>query len=594
MNPLQFEMKVNRYLAGSMSLSLKSRKNHLIMRPLFLITVYLILTQGLLCQHSLKKLPEPINTDAYDEICPVINYQEEWLFFTRVGSPDFCRSLIEHGRDLYEVLDKKNYHEKLKTIYSEIAMEPVDNPSKSSFNQDVWMVSMEGPDEIIHPGPPLNNALPNSICSNYSRENEYIIINEFPVDGGMKAGFSFVQMADDGRFTIPIAIQIKDFRKIGETISLAMSTDHQHIFIAMDDRGNQDIYMSRNALKNLYARPVKLGSEINTTYRESTPFISQDKNRLYFSSDRPGGYGGMDIYYCERQDYTYKNWSEPKLLGPPINSEFDDSHPYVMLDENTIYFSSDRDGTSDIYSARMYRDDLLDKPMAVNINVYDQDSTLLPGSEILWKEAYKEDPEVGFFRSNTGQYRYIIEDNIPMIFEARRRSLRAPTIFIDPQEYKDQRIHEVTLDFYLKDRRSPEELVAMNQVSAPEEINIENLLPLEVNRTIVLNNIYFAQSKPDVLEASYPALNNLANVLKKRPHIVIRIEGHTDNVGDKKALMELSWLRAEAIKAFLVEQGVQSENIETEGFGDTRPITNNSTEARRKQNRRVEIRVIKQ
>ena len=564
------------------------------MRPSLLLLFFNFIATVLLCQHSLKKLPATINTDTYDEICPVINYQEEWLFFTRVGSPDFCRALIEHGRDLNEVLNEENYWNKLTEIYSEITGSPISDPVGSSFNQDVWMASMEDMETVIHPGPPINNALPNSICSNYSRDNEYIIINEFPVNGGMKAGFSFIEMTDEGRFTIPIAIQIKDFRKIGATISLAMSTDHQHIFIAMDEQGNQDIFMSRNALKNIYARPVKLGSEVNTSYRESTPFISQDKNRLYFSSDRPGGYGGMDIYYCERQDYTYKNWSEPKLLGPPINSEFDDSHPYVMLDENTIYFSSDRAGTSDIYSAKMYRDDLLDKPMAVNINVYGQDSNLLLGSEILWKEAYKENPEIGFFRSNTGQYRYIIEDNVPMLFEARRRSLVAPEIFIDPQEYKDQGIHEVTLDFYLKDRRTHEQLEAMNKISQPKKIDIEDILPLEINKTIILHNIYFAQSKPDVLEASYPALNNLATVLKKRPHIVIRIEGHTDNVGDKRALMELSWLRAEAIKNFLVEQGVKSENIETQGFGDTRPLTNNSTEAKRQQNRRVEIRVIKQ
>ena len=564
------------------------------MRSYFLIAVLIFLSYGLVSQHSLKRLPAPINTDTYDEICPLINYQEEWLFFTRVGSPDFCRSLIENGRDLYEVLDEKNYLEKLKMIYSEIAMEQVENPSGSTFNQDVWMAPMDDLESIKHPGPPLNNALPNSICSNYSRENEYIIINEFPVDGGMKAGFSYIEMTDDGRFTIPIAINIKDFRRIGETISLTMSADHQHIFIAMDNKGNQDIYMSRHAFKNLYARPMKLGSVINTSYRESTPFISQDKNRLYFASDRPGGFGGMDIYYCERQDYTYKNWSEPKLLGPPINSEFDDSHPYVMLDENTIYFSSDRAGTSDIYSAKMYRDDLLDKPMAVNINVYDQDSSLLLGSEILWKEAYKENPEVGFFRTNTGQYRYIIEDNIPMIFEARRRSLVAPEVFVDPQEYKDKQIHELTLDFYLKDRRTPQEIVAMNEIKPTKKVEVIDILPLEINKTIILHNIYFAQSKPDVLEASYPALNNLAEVLKKRPHIVIRIEGHTDNVGDKKALMELSWQRAEAIKSFLVEQGVVARNIETQGFGDTKPITNNSTEAKRKQNRRVEIRVIKQ
>ena len=566
-----------------------------IMRSVLSIGLYLFLSWNILGQHSLKKAPLLINTDDYDEICPVLSYDEEFLFFTRVGSPEFDRTLIEKGENLFESLDPGSYKRKLKEVYSEIARYPVSDPFSSPFNQEIWMIRTDEMTSLIHPGFPLNNALPNSICSNHGRDNQYVIINEFPVNGGMKAGFSFTKMMPDGRFTIPIAIQIKDFDKIGETINLAMSNDKQHIFIAMENDGNQDLFMSRNAIKNLYARPINLGSVINTPYRESTPFISQDKNRLYFASDRPGGYGGMDIYYCERLDYTYKNWSEPKLLGPPINSEFDDSHPYVMLDENTIYFSSDRDGTSDIFSAKMYRDDLLDKPMAVNINIYDQDSTLLPGGEVRWREAYKDDSETGFFRTNTGQYRHIIEDNIPMIFESRRRSLRAEPVMVDPQEYKDQGIHEVTLDFYLIDRRSSSQMIAakepISEVSQPVE---ENLLKLEVNKTIILRNIYFAQSKPDVLEASFSALNRLADVLKSQPQIVIRIEGHTDNVGDKKALMELSWQRAEAIKKFLVEQGVNASNLETQGFGDSMPITNNSTEELRKKNRRVEIRVIKQ
>ena len=120
------------------------------------------------------------------------------------------------------------------------------------------------------------------------------------------------------------------------------------------------------------------------------------------------------------------------------------------------------------------------------------------------------------------------------------------------------------------------------------------MLPLQSQRTIILSNIYFTQSKPEVLEASYPALNQLAEVLKKRPHVIIRIEGHTDNVGEKRDLMELSWDRANAIKEFLVKQGVSDKNILTRGWGDTMPLNNNSTEILRQQNRRVEIRVIKQ
>jgi outer membrane protein OmpA-like peptidoglycan-associated protein len=563
----------------------------------FYIFITIFSTVQIVAQHSLRKLPPPINTDLYNEICPVLNYEERLLFFTRVGSPDFNKTLIEKGENLFLSLDSEKYNEKLSAIYSEISGEMVDNPVESPFNQDIWMADVENDYSLEHPGMPVNNALPNSICSNYSRDNEYVLINQFPVEGGLKYGFSYTQQMDNGRFTIPIAIKIHKFNKKGATVNLSMSNDKQHIFIAMRGEGSygdQDIFLSRKSFLPEYGKPENLGRTVNTEYRESTPFISQDKRRLYFASDRPGGYGGMDIYYCERLDYTYKNWSEPKLFKPPINSEFDDSHPYVSLDDNTIYFSSNRDGTSDIFSAKMYRDDLMDKPMAVNINILDKDSVLIQG-EIYWKEAYT-DEMTGFFRTNTGQYRYIIEENTPMVFKAQRRSLRADEIMVDPQEFKDRLIHEVTLDFVLRDYR--ESGISLSKeprkAEVPKITMDDDILPLETNRTIILNNIYFAQSKPDVLKASYPALEQLAGVLKKRPHVIIRIEGHTDNVGDKKALMELSWQRAEAIKSFLVDQGVMAENIETEGFGDTKPITNNSTEAKRRQNRRVEIRVIKQ
>lgn len=575
------------------------------MRRIYSIYVCLILPIVCLSQHSLQKLPSPINTDEFDEICPVMSYDESYLFFTRVGDPGFNKSLIENGNDLSRVLSEKGYWEKLKNIYSEIAGEEVFNVEKSDFNQDIWMARIEGEKVYLHHlTEPINNALPNSICSNYSKRNEYVVINEFPPAGGIKAGFSYIRMMENGRFTIPTPIKIKNFKSKGTAVNLSMSNDGQQIFISMEaDKGSggKDLFVSIKVLNNLYSPPVNLGSVVNSPYNETTPFISQDKNRLYFASDRPGGFGGMDIYYCDRIDYTYKNWSEPKLLDQPINSKYDDSHPYIFVDENTMFFTSERDGTSDIFSALLYEDEIEDRPLGVNITIYNEKGEIIQG-ELYWKEAHT-DKNNGFFRTNTGQYRYVIEDNIPMLFYSRRRGNVSEKISIDPRFYKQQNIFDVDIDLILPDPGytgpiQKTQAIKKDSVIIPEIVinknEQEQLLPLENNRTIVLKNIYFEQSKPKVLEVSHPALRQLATVLKKRPHIKIRIEGHTDNVGNKKDLMTLSWDRAEAIKDFLVGEGVIESNILTRGFGPNRPLTDNTTEEARKKNRRVEIRILDQ
>ena len=96
-----------------------------------------------------------------------------------------------------------------------------------------------------------------------------------------------------------------------------------------------------------------------------------------------------------------------------------------------------------------------------------------------------------------------------------------------------------------------------------------------------------------VLEKSFPALNQLAEMLKENRYLRIRISGHTDNQGDEKLLLELSDDRAKAIKAYLVGKHKIDENrIETIGYGATRAVNDNSSDALRKQNRRVEVEII--
>jgi OOP family OmpA-OmpF porin len=110
----------------------------------------------------------------------------------------------------------------------------------------------------------------------------------------------------------------------------------------------------------------------------------------------------------------------------------------------------------------------------------------------------------------------------------------------------------------------------------------------------MLDNIYFERAKPIVLTESYPSIDKLAEVLLTRPKLYIQIVGHTDNVGDKEALRILSEQRAEAIKTLLIERGVPSARIDTHGYGDTKPLGPNDTEANKSKNRRVEIKIISQ
>jgi outer membrane protein OmpA-like peptidoglycan-associated protein len=119
------------------------------------------------------------------------------------------------------------------------------------------------------------------------------------------------------------------------------------------------------------------------------------------------------------------------------------------------------------------------------------------------------------------------------------------------------------------------------------------LVPIEVGEAIQLNNVFFEQGRPLLKPESYPELDRLVQVLKENPTIEIELSGHTDNVGNPAALLSLSQERVATVKDYLVKNGIHGSRITGRGYGATRPLVKNDTEANRRMNRRVEFKITK-
>nr|HPH87759.1 hypothetical protein [Chitinophagales bacterium] len=136
----------------------------------------------------------------------------------------------------------------------------------------------------------------------------------------------------------------------------AMDAQGNFLFVTacnrMDGYGSCDIYYSVKQ-NNIWTAPQGIGKPVNTGAWEAQPSFSSDGSALYFASNRPGGFGGRDIWVSYLD--TNMKLSEPKNLGPNINTKYDDQCPFIHADNQTLYFTSNGwpgMGNGDIYISR--------------------------------------------------------------------------------------------------------------------------------------------------------------------------------------------------------------------------------------------------
>ncbi|MCK6610802.1 MAG: OmpA family protein [Bacteroidia bacterium] len=403
--------------------------------------------------------------------------------------------------------------------------------------------------------------------------------------------------------------------------TVSLSADGQYIFYTACNKpgglGSCDLYLSK--LDGLtWAEPKNLGAPVNSSAWESQPSVSFDGKTVYFSSNRPGGYGGSDIWYT-----TFKNgrWSPPVNMGPEINTTGEEQSPFIAKDDNTLYFNSNGHpgmGGIDLFVARKV-DGRWQKPknMGYPINT-DLDETCLViasngtdayiarqgadsyGGLDIYQFELNEDvkpAKTGYVKGTVFDAETLrkLSARVELIDLATGKSVvesysnkASGEFLVSLQGNKDYALN-VSAENYL----FYSENFALKNQSATEPLELKvPLQPIKAGSKVVLKNIFFDTDKFTLKEESKVELEKLIQFLNANPKVRIEIGGHTDNTGDPKKNSTLSTNRAKAVLDYLVSKQIAANRLTSKGYAETQPISDNKTAEGRQQNRRTEFKIL--
>jgi len=293
------------------------------------------------------------------------------------------------------------------------------------------------------------------------------------------------------------------------------------------------------------------------------PSVSSDGNILYFASDRPGGFGGTDLYYIYK--LINGSWSEPINAGEKINTYANELFP--TLNNDILYFSSNGHpglGGLDIYK----------------VIINEKDTVI---------------ENLGYpYNSDKDDINYIKKENFELISSDRNGT--DDIYIIKSKEVKKELVVQKIKSTVDKDTDG--DGINDNDDLCPtipgtrENHGCPEIKQEEKQKIILAaNNIYFGFDKSDLLDNSFGPLNEVVTILKNHPEIKLFISAHTDNFGDEAYNYNLSELRALSVKLYLTSKGIEEKRIQSKGFGKTKPIADNSTPEGRALNRRVEMNI---
>ncbi|TDG37571.1 OmpA family protein [Pedobacter changchengzhani] len=413
---------------------------------------------------------------------------------------------------------------------------------------------------------PFNIGNTQSAVFFVSPDNNTLLIRGFFVNGDSqnKDGFSFLNRGLNG-FKDPMGIVIPNYDKmsIGKYSGACLLPDGKGLILYFSESkggSNCDLYYSARKDDGTFTEPSYIKS-LNSQFDETTPFVASDNRTLYFSSDRKGTLGDHDIWKSTRLDDTWQNWSEPVNMGPGINS--DKWEAYFTLDAKAEYGYMSASG--DLVKIKLTDAQKPQPVVLVKGKVFDK-VTNLPIQATVSYEDLKTGKNEGVAISDptTGGYQIALPYGKDYGFNALAPKYIPISDHLDLTKISDYK--EITRDLYL--------------------------VPEIVGQVIRVNNVFFEFGKSELKKESFSELNRIASYLKQKPSVKIEMGGHTDNVGSDESNNKLSTDRAKSVQQYLVSQGISATRITFRGYGKTLPVATNDTDEGRALNRRVEFTIL--
>jgi len=441
------------------------------------------------------------------------------------------------------------------------------------------------------------------------------------------------------------------------------------IFTARNDLEDENIYISENK-NNIWSKPVGISKEINTPYNEGTCSISADGKIMVFTScEGRDSFGSCDLFITKKEG---DKWSIPQNLGPNINSNFWDSQPSLSSDGSKLFFSSERPfgfGKKDLWMSELDEKGNWKKALNLGKNIntnYDEVSPFIHangyslffssnGKEGMGKfDIYLTSIKRGFadevlnmgYPINTGDDElslFISADGKKAFYSVDKNEKVSLYQFSIPSELSDKIDRTHYLKGFVLDQKTQKPLYTTIELvdkitgekiskflSDPITGDYMAILPgdgeyvlyaetpnyffkslkfdftkddegkrldilltkIEKETKEVLENIFFDSGSAVLRKESDIELKKLKELLQKNVSLKVEISGHTDDIGNELTNKELSKKRAMAVVEFLKTEGISAERILPIGYGEAQPKVKNDSDANRQLNRRIELKIL--
>ncbi len=369
-----------------------------------------------------------------------------------------------------------------------------------------------------------------------------------------------------------------------------LSEDGKTLFFSSNKSGGfggMDLYKSSLQETN-WSAPVNLGPNVNSTGNEVFPFY-QNKDTLYFSSDSHTTIGGQDILYSVNRS---GDWSKPYHLSYPINSAQDDFGIVFTESGSKGYLSSNRMGADQIYEFEMFNPILTLKGLVTGA----EDVLLIGGAKVTIMNLTDGTEEV-IYSDENGEFSYLVQPG-----KNYRVKVEDDGHFVQTKEFSTigkTSSEEIPMIFEMK------QLIVSNpdgngNINGNIDGNADgnpNNLDKDGEFAYAVPNIYWDYNKWEIRPDSEPYLNQLVKLFKDNPNLKVEIRSHCDSRGSYPFNDELSQKRATAVVDYVIAKGVKRSMMISKGMGERKLVNGckdgvTCSEEEHQKNRRTEFIVL--